>query len=219
MTDKNAPRPRPSRRPAGGADDPPGATWDRRYAEAPWPEDADANLVARASGLAPGRAIDLGCGPGRNAIWLAQHGWRVTGVDASAVGLEKARDRAQRAGVNLELVRADVRAFSAPPASADLVVVANLHLAPDERAALLERVVGWLAPGGHLFFTGHHQDSLGREGPPERERLYTEELVSTLLAGLSAEVSRHERPAGAGQAPLVDVVAWVSVPSARRTAP
>ncbi|EQD66949.1 type 11 methyltransferase, partial [mine drainage metagenome] len=85
--------------------------WDQRFAERPWISHPDPLLTDVAGELAPGRAIDLGCGPGRNAIWLAERGFQVTGVDASAVGLRQARERAAAAGVHLDLVLADLRSY------------------------------------------------------------------------------------------------------------
>lgn len=206
------------RHPHGDATSP-GAVWDRRYAETEWPSEPDETLVELAARLAPGRALDLGCGPGRDAIWLARQGWRVTGVDASAVGLAMAEERARAAGVSLELVQADVLTYVPPPASVDLVVVANLHVAPGEREGFFARVAASLAPGGHLYVVGHHLDSFGRAGPPFPERLYTEELLTTLLAPLAVEVRRHERPARDGEQALVAAVAWATAPSSEKGAP
>ncbi len=196
----------------GGAGSP-GAAWDERYAGTDWPTDPDGPLVDLVSTLEPGRAIDLGCGPGRNAVWLARQGWQVTGVDASGVGLAQAKERATREGLVLELVQADLLSYVPSQASFDLVVVANLHFAPEERGLFFARAVAAVAPGGHLFVTGHHLDSLGRVGPPFPERLYTEELLRELLAPLAVEVLRHERPLGDGQL-AVDAVAWASAPTA-----
>lgn len=194
------------------ADSSPGTVWDQRYAEMDWPSEPDETLVELAGPLTPGRAIDLGCGPGRNAIWLARQGWRVTGVDASAVGLAKAEARARAAGVALELLQDDVLDLAPPPESTDLVVVANLHFPPGEREGFFARAVASLAPGGHLYVVGHHLESLGRAGPPSPERLYTEELLAELLTPLTVEVRRHERPAGDGGPVLVDAVGWATAP-------
>ena len=79
-------------------------TWDRRYAEQSGPTEPDPMLVELVDGITPGEAIDLGCGTGRNALWLARRGWRVTGVDASKVGLARTRERAQAEGLELDLV-------------------------------------------------------------------------------------------------------------------
>ncbi len=197
----------------------PGAVWDERYAGMDWPTEPDRTLVELVSSLEPGRAVDLGCGPGRNAIWLARQGWRVTGVDASTVGLAQARERAGREGVSLELVHADLLSYVPPPASFELVVVANLHFAPEDRELFFARATAAVAPGGHLYVVGHHLDSLGRAGPPLPERLYSEALLGDLLAPLTVEVRRPERPAGAGGSPLVDAVAWASAPQSPRDPP
>ncbi|HVC24662.1 MAG TPA: class I SAM-dependent methyltransferase [Acidimicrobiales bacterium] len=197
----------------------PGAIWDERYAAADWSVEPDETLVELAGTLAPGRALDLGCGTGRNAIWLAGRGWRVTGVDASTVGLSQARERAHRAGLDLELVNGDVRTYVPQPASYELVVVANVHLAPGERDHLFVHAAAAVSPGGHLFVVGHHVDSLGRAGPPAPERLYTEELLARLLAPFEVVVRRHERPVADGGAPLIDAVAWAAAPSSDTVLP
>jgi len=195
-----------------------GAAWDRRYAGERWPTEPDAMLTELAGRLQPGRALDLGCGTGRNAIWLARRGWQVTGVDASKVGLAQARAQADNSGVALELLNEDLLDFEPPAGSFDLVVVANLHFAPGEREAFFARAAVALAPGGHLFATGHHRDSLGRVGPPDPERLYTEPLFAALLPGLEVEVRRYERLGGDGGPPLVDAVAWATAPRAEGAA-
>lgn len=166
----------------------PGTIWDERYRAQSWSTVPDPELVRLVDGLPAGRAVDLGCGPGRNACWLALRGWTVTGVDASQVGLEQAQARAGELGVALELVHADVRTFDAPAESVDLVVMANLHPLPEEQQPLLARAARWLRPGGHLFVTGHHRDSAGRHGPPDPRRLYSvEELSAALPPGLAVE--------------------------------
>jgi SAM-dependent methyltransferase len=186
--------------------------WDERYSAMDWPTEPDGPLVSLASPLEPGRAIDLGCGPGRNAIWLARRGWQVTGVDASAVGLGQARTRALREGLSLHLVQADLLSYEPPRAGFDLVVVANLHFSAEGRETLFARAVAAMAPGGHLFVTGHHLESLGVAGPPFPDRLYTEELLRSMLSPLEVDVRRHERPVGDGSSYLVDAVAWARAP-------
>jgi SAM-dependent methyltransferase len=190
-----------------------GVIWDERFAAMEWPATPDQTLVELAGRIAPGRALDLGCGPGRNAIWLARQRWRVTGVDASPVGLAQAEVRARQAGVSLELVNADVLSYVPPAGGFDLVVVANLHFSSEERQRFFERTVAAVAPGGHLYVVGHHLDSLRRAGPPVPERLYTEPLLVGLLAPLDVEVRRHERPAEDGGGPLVEAVAWATAPT------
>ena len=187
--------------------------WDRRYAENPWPSDPDPALVELVTPLAAGSALDLGCGPGRNAIWLARQGWQVTGVDASAVGLEQARQRAAEAGVTIETVQADLLTYGPLASAFDLVVLANVHLVEPERSQLFARAAAALRRGGSLFVVGHHLDSLGRAGPPDPDRLYTTEQLRHAFPMLVVErLHRVERPAGPGEEPLADVVVW-----ARRT--
>jgi hypothetical protein len=96
----------------------------------------------------------------------------------------------------------------------DLVVLANLHPDPGERAVLLAAAAAALTPGGHLFLVGHHVDSLGVAGPNDPQRLYTEELLGRAFPGL--EILRLERRDGShgdtGK-PSVDVVAWAVRPA------
>jgi SAM-dependent methyltransferase len=202
----------PFRRPhhSGSSSGGPGAVWDERFAANEWPSHPDDTLVELVSGLAPGRAVDLGCGPGRNSIWLASQGWQVTGVDASAVGLEQAAQRGRELGVTLELLQADLTAYTPPAAAFDLVVLANMHFSPGEREELFSRFASAVAPGGHFYVVGHHLDSLGRAGPPDPARLYSEDLLQGLFAGFDVEVTRRERAAGYGGTPLVDAVAWAT---------
>ncbi|MGH7609231.1 MAG: class I SAM-dependent methyltransferase [Candidatus Dormibacteria bacterium] len=182
--------------------------WDQRFIEQSWPSEPDPSLVDLVRPLPPGRALDLGSGPGRNAIWLAQKGWTVTAVDSSAVGLAQAADRARAAGVILDLVRADMEQWSAPAAAFDLVVLANIHPRPDLRPGLYARAVAALSPGGHLFVVGHHLDNLGRGGPSDADRLFTVEKLGPDLEGVVLErLERVERP-GSGDVPDVAVVAW-----------
>ena len=193
-----------------------GAFWDQRYRERSWPIDPDP-LVARTVGALPeGTAVDLGCGTGRHAIWLAHHGWTVTGVDASAVGLAMAAERAAAERVQLKLIQTDILGFTPPPPGFDLVLLANIHPAGQELRAVLDRAAKALAPDGHLLIVGHHLDSLGRSGPPDGRRLYTVERVREALP-TELLIERLERVesqvAGVAQAPDVAVIALLRRPS------
>ncbi len=188
-------------------------SWDARYAAAPWPRDPDPALVTLVTPLAPGRALDLGCGTCRNAIWLAHHGWRVTGVDASRVGLDQGDQRASDEGVTLTTVHHDVLTFEPAAASFDLVVVANLHFKGPEQTTLFALATRALAPGGHLFVVGHHLDDLGHSGPPDPERLYTEERLRTAVPDLLVErLERQSRGTSTDGSPLSSVVLWAHSP-------
>jgi len=194
-----------------------GALWDQRFAETDWPDEPDRAVVELTAAVTPGTALDLGAGPGRNAIWLAARGWQVTAVDASAVGLAQARRRAAAAGVALELVVADLFDYRPPAGHFDLVVVANLHVGAAERPRLFELASMAVAPGGHLLVVGHHLDSLGRAGPPDPDRLYTEELLVSLVPTFVVEhVGRMVRPLDGQPEPAVDAVLWARAPEGGR---
>jgi 2-polyprenyl-3-methyl-5-hydroxy-6-metoxy-1,4-benzoquinol methylase len=190
-------------------------TWDERYASSPqlFRQSPDETLVEVASVLPPGRALDLGAGEGRNSLWLAGAGWSVTAVDASAVALERAASRARAEGTEIEIVQADLRAYleavtaNEPDGAFDLVVVAFVHPGPQERSELLRAAAAVVSPGGHLFVVGHHLESHGKVGPPDRANLYTEDDVRAAdLDGL--QICRLERRAGRSDVsePGVDLV-------------
>ncbi len=188
--------------------------WDRHHAEHPWSSEPDPLLVELAGPLPPGRALDLGCGTGRNALWLARQGWQVTGIDGSAVGLAKARERALAAGLELELIQADITDQTLATGHYDLVVMANLHFAPEVLALVLAQAASSLAQAGHLFLVGHHLDNLGHHGPPMADRLYTEERISELLPP-TLTVERLERCERIGGSDLdqrhdISLLVWAS---------
>jgi SAM-dependent methyltransferase len=174
------------------ADETRGSPWDERFARGDWPEEPEGPFAAVVQDLLPGRALDLGCGPGRHAIWLARRGWSVVGIDESAVGLDVARRRAEAAGVTLELHQADIATWSPPADGFDLVILANIHPAPADRPSLFAHAAAAVAPGGHLLVLGHHLDELGHQGPPDPARLYTPERVRDALPN-SLLIERLER--------------------------
>ena len=109
--------------------------WNRRYSDTEllWTATPSRFLVAETAELPPGLALDLACGEGRNAVWLAEQGWDVVGVDFADVGLTTARRLAARRGVDVELVHADLLDYEPEPLRYDLVCVLYLHLPADER--------------------------------------------------------------------------------------
>jgi SAM-dependent methyltransferase len=170
------------------------AAWDRRYAgtELVWTAEPNRFVVAEVAGLAPGRALDLACGEGRNAVWLAGRGWAVTGVDFSAAALRKAARLAAARGVTVEWINADLLEHRPPPASAELVLLAYLQLPPDERRVVLGRAAAAVAPGGTLLVVAHDRSNLegGHGGPGDPRVLATPAEVAAELPGL--EVLRAE---------------------------
>ncbi len=190
-----------------------GQDWDRRYESTPrlFSTEPDDALLELAGGLTPGRALDLGAGEGRNSLWLARRGWQVTAVDLSTVALDRLAAEAAAEGLAIKTELADISDYLARGERFDLVVVANIHPAPEERGRLLAAAADAVASGGHLFVVGHHLDSLGRAGPPFAERLYTEDRLEAAFPGLEVlRIERRERPGGDVTTPLVDVVAWAT---------
>ena len=169
--------------------------WDRKYAETEllWSAEPNRFLVAEVDGLPPGRALDLACGEGRNAVWLAGLGWKVVGVDFSEVAISKARARVERDGVEVELVAADLLEYEPESGAYDLVLLLYVHLPPDERRLVLERASGAVAAGGTLLLVGHHSANIaeGVGGPSEPSILYTPEEIAAELPGL--EIEKAER--------------------------
>jgi SAM-dependent methyltransferase len=117
----------------------------------------NAFLVEMASQGRPGAALDVGMGQGRNAVWLAQRGWRVTGFDISEEGLAAARANAARAQVTIEAVLASNEEFDWGRERWDLILMCYAFV-PLQDAALLERIVASLKPGGRLVFEHFHPD-------------------------------------------------------------
>jgi SAM-dependent methyltransferase len=161
--------------------------WDRRWRERGFhcEDDPSDLLESELSDLAPGRALDLGCGAGRASIWLAGRGWRVTGVDFSEAALELAR----ASGADVDWVPADLNDYEPEPAASDLVLVLYVHLPAAERQALLARATDALAPGGTLVVVGHDLTNLGTgaPGPSNPDVLYTPETIADELPGLDVE--------------------------------
>lgn len=174
--------------------------WDRRFAEEGWPSEPDPYLVELAETLPKGRGIDLGAGPGRNSLWLAAKGWDMTLVDASRVGLDQALEAAGKLGVTVHAVCTDVFAWEPEESAFDLAIVANLHPGPEGLAAVLSSAAMALRPGGHLYVVGHHVSSFGRHGPPDPDRLLTEQrLEKAMPKELAVELlETRQRPADHG---------------------
>jgi SAM-dependent methyltransferase len=133
--------------------------WDARYGESDriWSGNPNEALVREAGDLPPGRALDLGCGEGADAVWLARRGWRVTATDISGVALERAAGHAAEAGVadRVDFRRHDL-GESFPAGEFDLVSACFLHAYGDfPRARILRAAAGAVAPGGVLLVVGH----------------------------------------------------------------
>jgi 2-polyprenyl-3-methyl-5-hydroxy-6-metoxy-1,4-benzoquinol methylase len=151
--------------------------WDARYrsAERLWSGRPNAQLVAQASGLPPGEALDAGCGEGADAIWLASRGWTVTAADVSAVALERAAAHAEALGEQvagrISWRHEDLYSWDPGPQRYDLVSAQFMHLPGPALAAMHYRLAAAVRPGGTLLVVTHHPDDLhanvGRTGPPD----------------------------------------------------
>jgi SAM-dependent methyltransferase len=174
------------------------AAWDERYRSKTrlWSGKPNPQLVREAGGLRPGKALDLGCGEGADAIWLAQQGWSVTAVDVSAVALERAHSHELA-----ELARESVHASNGeigsritwqladltqwqPEASYDLVTSQFLHSQELDWRVPLKAAAAAVKPGGTLLVVGHHPDQLppwGADHHHHRDMFYTgDQLVREL---------------------------------------
>lgn len=185
--------------------------WDERYRQAQWVWSAAPNqFAAEALGeREPGYALDLACGEGRNALWLAEKGWRVTGVDFSQVALGKARALAEARGLLVDWVAADVTDYRPERGAYDAVLIAYLHLAPPRLASVLRHAASALAPGGMLVVVGHDaaNPAEGVGGPQDPDILYTPEAVAGELAELRVErAERIRRPVEGAPRPALDTL-------------
>ena len=200
------------------------ADWDERYASSGlvWSESPNQFVVEQveAAGLGEGsgrRALDLACGEGRNAVWLAANGWSVTGVDFSARGIETAREQAASRGAEVEWVVADATDPAQVARDFDLVVLAYLQLPGDQRRAAVRTAVGALAPGGTLVVVAHHSDNLehGTGGPQHPAVLYTGHDVAADAADAAAQLGTRvevdvaearDREVAGAERPAIDAV-------------
>ena len=166
-------------------------------------------IVAR---LKVGSALDLACGEGRNSIWLANQGWRVTGVDFSSVGIEKAKRLAGDTSVTW--VVADITAYE-PDRKFDLVIIVYVHLDPSGMRSLFNNASDALAPGGTLIAVGHALRNLedGVGGPPYPGILWTEEKIAPLVGDLNViSLSEVLRPVDGSDVDAIDMLVHAMKP-------
>jgi len=163
--------------------------WDERYRsrDALWSGNPNRHLVAEASDLIPGHALDVGAGEGADAIWLASRGWHVIAVDLSPVALERAHAHADQAGADIakriSWVHEDVTSWDPGTGRYDLVSVQYMHLPPAPRKAMLEQLATAVAPGGNLLIVGHHPSDLQTtvRRPHTPELLFTGDDIAAEL--------------------------------------
>jgi len=198
-----------------------GTKWDRHYAEEGYIFGTGPNafLAAEARRFKPhGRILVPGDGEGRNGVWLAEQGFVVTSVEASSVGVDKARALAAARGVELDIQNANLDIWGWPLEAFDGVAAIFVHFEPHVRQSMHRRMLAALKPGGVLLleaFTPKHVENrkAGSRGGPPPEMLYTAGMLRDDLAGAAIELlqeeevrldegSRHQ-----GQAQVVRLVA------------
>jgi SAM-dependent methyltransferase len=174
--------------------------WDARYgsAERIWSGQPNRHLVAQVGDLAPGDALDVGCGEGADAVWLAERGWLVTATDISTVALERGAAHAAERGVadRITWQVADVLTWEPPRAAFDLVSAQYMHLPRPELESLHRRLAAAVRPGGTLLVVLHHPDDMHAHGGPELV-MTAEEIAESLdpTAWSQVVASSPERPA------------------------
>lgn len=131
--------------------------WDERYAaeERLFSGRPNTVLVEEVSALAPGRALDVGCGEGADAVWLAAQGWAVTALDVSRVALDRAAANARNAGVEVTFVHDGIVEAALPPAAFDLVSAQYPALRSSASRDAERALTAAVAPGGLLLVVHH----------------------------------------------------------------
>jgi len=177
--------------------------WDERYSSRPalWSGNANAVVVTETVDLSPGRALDVGCGEGGDALWLAGRGWQVLGVDVSEVALARAATHAKAAGSAVESrtswEQRDLLSWTPAAAAYELVSVPFFHLPSARRLPVYAGLAHAVAPGGSLVVVAHHPLDLATTmpRPPEPDLFFTaEELAAELAAEEWEIVTCEARP-------------------------
>ncbi len=170
--------------------------WNERYAATEgllWSAQPNRTLEAEVADLTPGRALDVGCGEGRNAVWLATRGWDVTAVDFSDVAVERGTELARRSGVSVTWIVDDVLEFVPEQRAFDLVIVLYLHLPSEARRRVHQRAAVALRDGGTLLVLGHDVTNLerGYGGPQDPSILFSPEDLAADVPELTIVKADH----------------------------
>jgi len=176
------------------------AEWDARYSEhdkAMWSGRPNGRLVAEAAGLTPGRALDVGCGEGADAIWLAQQGWTVTAIDVSEVAVARARAAAEHAGATVEWVSGDALQVPFPVATFDLVSMQYPALPKAAGEPAIRALLDCVRPGGLLLAVYHdlddeHREHMKSRGVDPADYVGADDLVPMLGDSFTVELHAVE---------------------------
>jgi SAM-dependent methyltransferase len=202
--------------------------WDARYGSRSqlWSGAPNPRLLEYASRLRPGRALDVGCGEGADAIWLAGLGWQVTALDISTVALGRGAERAAEVGAEvarrIDWIPTDLLSWSGPePASYELASVQFMQFPKLEREVLFRHVAASVAPGGTLLIVAHDLSDMDvsdlRTHAPDPDLFYSAAEVARLLDPVRWEIQVADAlPRTANQASGQDVHVHDAVLCARR---
>lgn len=189
----------------------PPSFWDEKFARPDYLFGTDPNafVVSEAWRMAPGhRVLAVGDGEGRNGVWLAQRGLKVTSIDSSLVGIAKSKNLARERGVFLETICADLTIWDWPSAAFDAVVLIFVHFTPEARRHVHTGIMRSLVPGGTLILECYTPAQLNNKsgGPRDPDMLYTKDALAQDFAGAEIlhleeisydlnEGERHKGPA------------------------
>jgi SAM-dependent methyltransferase len=176
------------------------AEWDARYSErdgARWSGRPNGRLVAEVASLAPGRALDVGCGEGADAIWLARHGWTVTAIDVSDVAVIRAREAAERGGAVVEWVCGDALRTAFPAGSFDLVSMQYPALPKAAGEAAVRALLGTVRSRGLLLAVYHdlsdeHREHMKSRGVDPADYVDADDLARLLGDEFTVELRAVE---------------------------
>jgi SAM-dependent methyltransferase len=176
------------------------AVWDARYSERDgnmWSGRPNGRLVAEVADLIPARALDVGCGEGADAIWLAQRGWTVAAIDISDVAVGRAQAAAERAGVTVEWVCGDVLLTPFPARSFELLSMQYPALPKAAGEAAVRALLDTVRPGGMLLAVYHdldddHREHMKSRGVDPADYVGADDLVSLLDDDFTIELQAVE---------------------------
>ena len=172
------------------------AEWDARYSEgdgARWSGRPNGRFVVEAAALAPGRALDVGCGEGADAIWLAERGWSVTAIDVSGVAIGRAQEAALVAGVSVEWIGGDALEIVFPASSFDLVSLQYPALPKVSGAPAVRMLIDTVRPGGVFLAVFHdldndHREHMKSRGIDPADYVGADDLVELLRDDFTVEL-------------------------------
>ena len=198
------------------------AEWDGRYRErdgAMWSGRPNGRLVAEVAGLTPGRALDVGCGEGADAVWLAGRGWTVTAIDVSDVAIGRARQAAELVGAVVDWVRGDALRTPLPARSFDLLSLQYPALPRAAGEPAVRALLDTVRPGGMLLAVYHdlddqHRQHMKANGVDPADYLGDDDLVR--LLGNDFTIERHAAEPRIDPPPGVPHVADIVLRARRR---